>query len=58
MRHILTLFDLSVDEIRDIFRIAAEQKTLLSQGNRQALLPGRVMGLLFEKTIVENPSQF
>ena len=49
MRHILTLFDLSVDEIRDIFRIAAEQKTLLSQGNRQALLPGRVMGLLFEK---------
>ena len=49
MRHILTLFDLSVDEIRDIFRIAAEQKTLLLQGNRQALFPGRVMGLLFEK---------
>ena len=49
MRHLMTLFDLSRDEIQQIFAIAAEMKYELSQGLREPKLPGQVLGLLFEK---------
>ncbi len=49
MRHLLTLFDLSRDEIRQIFAIASELKTKLSRGEREERLPRHVLGLLFEK---------
>jgi ornithine carbamoyltransferase len=49
MRHLLTLFDLSTDEIQRIFAIADDLKSKWKQGNREPLLPGRVLGLLFEK---------
>lgn len=49
MRHLLTLFDLSRDEIQQIFAIAAKMKSELSQGLREPKLPGQVLGLLFEK---------
>lgn len=49
MRHLLTLFDLSPDEIQQIFALANELKMALERGERQPYLAGRVMGLLFEK---------
>lgn len=49
MRHVLTLFELSADEIKRIFHLSQELKRQLADGFREALLPGRVMALLFEK---------
>src|SRR4051794_27038211 len=49
MRHLITLADVSADEIQRIFAITTDLKTKFSQGLREALLPGRVLALLFEK---------
>ncbi|MBI3836391.1 MAG: ornithine carbamoyltransferase [Planctomycetia bacterium] len=49
MRNLLTLADLKSAEIDRIFAITEDLKTKYSQGLREALLPGRVMALLFEK---------
>ncbi len=49
MRHLLTLFDVSGDEIEHIFSIAAELKAKWKQGVREPLLAERVLGLLFSK---------
>ena len=48
-RHLLTLADVSAAEIQRIFSITEDLKTKYSQGLREALLPGRVLTLLFEK---------
>jgi ornithine carbamoyltransferase len=49
MRHLLTLADVTADEILRIFAIAEDLKTKFLAGVREPLLPGRVMALLFEK---------
>jgi ornithine carbamoyltransferase len=49
MRHIVDLFELSTDEIRQVFEISADLKRNLARGIREPILPGRVMGMLFEK---------
>ncbi len=49
MRHLITLFDLTAGEIDAIFAITKDLKTKLEQGLREAILPGRVAALLFEK---------
>lgn len=49
MRHLLTLADLQPVEIEQIFAITEDLKTKFNQGLREPLLPGRVMGLIFEK---------
>jgi ornithine carbamoyltransferase len=49
MRHLLTLFELTTEEIHRIFAITKELKERFQHGQRQALLPGRTMALLFEK---------
>ncbi len=49
MRNLLTVADLSSAEIDRIFAITEDLKTKYIQGRRDALLPGRVMALLFEK---------
>jgi ornithine carbamoyltransferase len=49
VRHVLTLFELSPDEIKRVFKVSAELKTNLARGIREPVLPGRVMGMLFEK---------
>jgi ornithine carbamoyltransferase len=49
MRHLLTLLDVSPDEIREILRITSDLKAKFVRGNREPLLPGRVLGLLFSK---------
>ncbi len=49
MRHVLSLFDLSTDEIRRVLEIAVDLKKKLDLGQRPGLLEHQVMGLLFEK---------
>ncbi|MBI5758468.1 MAG: ornithine carbamoyltransferase [Planctomycetales bacterium] len=49
MKHLDSLFRLTADDMREIFRISAVLKQKLQQGHRPALLAGRVMTLLFEK---------
>jgi ornithine carbamoyltransferase len=49
MRSLLTVADLKAAEIDRVFAITEDLKTKYQQGLREALLPGRVMALLFEK---------
>src|SRR5262245_734578 len=48
MRHLITLADVSADEIQRIFAITQDLKSKFSQGLREPLLPGRGVALLFE----------
>jgi ornithine carbamoyltransferase len=49
MRSLLTVADLKTAEIDTIFAITEDLKSKFTRGLREALLPGRVMALLFEK---------
>ena len=49
MRNLITLADLSSAEIDRVFAISEDLKSKYAQGLREALLPGRVIALLFEK---------
>ena len=49
MRHVVSLFDLSAAEIEAIFAITHDLKAKHAAGLREAILPGRVVALLFEK---------
>ncbi|TWT86033.1 ornithine carbamoyltransferase [Neorhodopirellula pilleata] len=49
MRHLLTLFDLTSDELRTILKTASHLKSLLSRGERPPILAGQTLALLFEK---------
>jgi ornithine carbamoyltransferase len=58
MRHLLTLADLSAAEMERIFSITADLKSKWEKGLREALLPGRVMALLFEKPSLRTRASF
>ncbi len=49
MRHLLTLMDLSQDEIKELLQLAQSLKGEFRQGIREPLFAGRVLGLLFSK---------
>lgn len=49
MRHLLTLFDLTVDELRRVMDTASFLKAELAQGRRPPVLERRVLALLFQK---------
>jgi ornithine carbamoyltransferase len=49
MRHFLTLFELTSEEIHRVFAISKELKEKLQHGIREPILPGRVIAMLFEK---------
>ncbi|HEY2411715.1 MAG TPA: ornithine carbamoyltransferase [Pirellulaceae bacterium] len=49
MRHLITLLELSPDEIRRIFALTKDLKDKFQEGLREPILPGRVQALLFEK---------
>ena len=48
MRHILVPEDLSAHEIEAIFAISKDLETKYAAGLRDALLPGRMLALVFE----------
>jgi ornithine carbamoyltransferase len=49
VRHVLTLFELTTDEIKQVFALSADLKKNLQRGVREPLLQGRVLAMLFEK---------
>lgn len=49
MRHLLTLFDLSSDEVRQILATGQHLADLLGRGERPSILQNKCIGLLFEK---------
>jgi ornithine carbamoyltransferase len=49
MRHVLTLFDLTVEDIQAIFATATTLKKALAKGIREPRFAGYVQALLFEK---------
>ncbi len=49
MRHLITLDDVSREEILRIFALTEDIKTKFLAGVREPLFPGRVMAMLFEK---------
>jgi ornithine carbamoyltransferase len=49
MRHLLTVHDLSTDELQHLLREAATMKAAVAAGRREPILAGRVLGMIFEK---------
>src|SRR5262249_54475913 len=49
MRHFLTLFDVSRDELEHLLKETARLKAAHQRGERRPTLQGRVLGLVFEK---------
>jgi ornithine carbamoyltransferase len=49
MRHLIDLLDLGADEINHLLEEAARLKAARLRGEHAPLLPGRVLGLIFEK---------
>lgn len=49
MRHIIVPEDLSAGEVEAVFAVAHDLQTKYEAGRRDALLPGRVLALVFEK---------
>lgn len=49
VRHFVDLFDLSADDARELLRRASQLKREFSDGLRTPYLPGRTLGLVFEK---------
>ncbi|SMP37868.1 ornithine carbamoyltransferase [Neorhodopirellula lusitana] len=49
MRHLLTLFDLTPDELKTILAVASHLKSMLRKGERPSILANYTLALLFEK---------
>jgi ornithine carbamoyltransferase len=49
MRHLISAADLSAEDVRHLFRVAADLKASLKAGEAAAVLSGRVVALIFEK---------
>ncbi len=58
MRHLRTLLDLKADEVQDILNLAADIKRKFQKGERPALLPGRVLAMVFEKPSLRTRNSF
>lgn len=50
VRHFLTLFDCSKEELQQLIQRGIELKTLRQQGKAHEPLKGRVLGMIFEKS--------
>ncbi len=49
MRHLISLFDISQQELHTILNISTQVKALLLAGRRPSWLAGRVLAMIFEK---------
>ena len=49
VRHVLTMDDLSSDEVREVLSLSADLKSKFNSGIREDLFPRRVMAMLFQK---------
>ncbi len=58
MKHLRSLFDLSIDEFHDILNLADSLKQKLAAGQRPDLLKNRSLALLFEKASLRTRVSF
>jgi ornithine carbamoyltransferase len=58
MRHLLTPYDLTTEEIRELFAETARLKKGLRQGKRPSLLNNHTLGLIFEKPSLRTRASF
>ncbi len=58
MKHIRSLFDLTVEELQDILSLAADLKAGLAQGERPDHLKNRTLALVFEKASLRTRVSF
>jgi ornithine carbamoyltransferase len=58
MKHLRSLFDLSIDEFHDVLNLADKLKKQLHQGQRPDLLKNRSLALLFEKASLRTRVSF
>jgi ornithine carbamoyltransferase len=58
MQHLNSLSDLTADNIREILSLAAELKAKHYAGERPALMPGRVLSMVFEKPSLRTRNSF
>ncbi|MBT4865672.1 MAG: ornithine carbamoyltransferase, partial [Planctomycetaceae bacterium] len=49
MQHLKSLSELTTDDIHEILSLASELKAKHYAGERPALMPGRVLSMVFEK---------
>lgn len=57
-RHVLSLYDLTADDLLRLFNETATLKARLLRGDRPALFAGRVLGLVFEKQSLRTRASF
>lgn len=57
-RHLISLYDLTVDELHSILETAADLKARYKAGERPQLLPGRILAQLFEKPSLRTRNSF
>ncbi len=57
-RHLVTVADLSNDEVEQVYRIAAETKAQIRQGIRSTALAGRTLAMIFEKPSMRTRMSF
>jgi ornithine carbamoyltransferase len=58
MRHLRSLYDLKAGEVLEILNLASDLKAKFKQGERPALLPGRVLAMVFEKPSLRTRNSF
>ncbi|MCA9059355.1 MAG: ornithine carbamoyltransferase [Planctomycetaceae bacterium] len=58
MKHLISLYDLTPDELTAVLDRAADLKALFLNGERPQLLPGRVLAQLFEKPSLRTRNSF
>ena len=58
MRHLRSLFDVTADDVEEILALAADLKAKFQAGERPALLPGRVLAMVFEKPSLRTRNSF
>ncbi|NLC69513.1 MAG: ornithine carbamoyltransferase [Clostridiaceae bacterium] len=50
MKHFISIHDLSVDEINEIFELSARLKKYLKEGKEHHYLKGKILGMIFTKS--------
>src|SRR4051812_4933836 len=58
VRHLISLFDISQQDVEQIFEIADDLKRGMARGVREPLLQGRVLTLVFEKPSLRTRNSF
>lgn len=50
MKHLISIHDLTLEEIQDIFKLASSLKRQLKEGVQHHLLKGKTLGMIFAKS--------